>query len=325
MAEIIQYKLDLKDKKILHELDSDSRQPSSRIAKKIGLSTEVVNYRIKKLEQENIITQYQVIIDLSKLNIIQFKLLLSLQHMSSDKLNSIIKELKLNNSVKWVASCNGNWELLISCESSKLEEIEPLKNKILSLFDNTINNKAMSIAVGAEVYARDYLLDTKSKQDRTRILVSGEKDSKLDDLDIKILKQLAENARKPIIDIAEDLKISERIVNYRIKQLIIKKIITGFRIALNYDKLGIKFFKTFIHLDNPKESRVQSLLAHLRSNKNIIHNVNVLGNWDLEPEFEVYSQEEFNSLLNNLKDKFSDIIKTIDIITITKEHKFIYL
>jgi DNA-binding Lrp family transcriptional regulator len=324
MVEIKKYRLDLKDRKILFELDSDCRQPFSRIAKKVGLSTEVVNYRIKKLEQENIITQYQVVIDLSKLKIVQFKLLLSFQHMNSDKLNSIIQELKANKSVKWVASCNGRWELLVSCETSKLEDIEPLKNKILSLFENNINNKALSIAVGAEVYRRDYILESKVRQNRIRILVSGEAPAKLDELDIDILRHLSENARKPIVDIASELKTSERVINYRLKQLIKRSIITGFRIAINYEKLGIKFFKTFIHLDNPRESRVKSLIDYFKLNKNIIHNVNVLGNWDVEPEFEVYSQEEFNNLLNDLRNRFSDIIKTIDIITITKEHKFVY-
>ena len=125
--------------------------------------------------------------------------------------------------------------------------------------------------------------------------------------------------------IAHDIKTSERVVNYRIRQLIKREIITGFRIAINYGKLGINFYKTFIYLDNPRKERVQSLISYFRNNKNIIHNVNVLGNWDLEPEFEVYSEREFNEILSEIKNKFSDIIKSLDIITISKEHKFVYL
>ena len=40
--------LDLKDKKILFELDFDARQSYSEIAKKVRLSKQVVEYRIKK-------------------------------------------------------------------------------------------------------------------------------------------------------------------------------------------------------------------------------------------------------------------------------------
>lgn len=44
----------------------------------------------------------------------------------------------------------------------------------------------------------------------------------------------------------------------------------------------------------------------------------------MEPEFEVFSEKEFDNILIDIKDKFSDIIKKIDIITITKEHKLEY-
>ena len=63
----------------------------------------------------------------------------------------------------------------------------------------------------------------------------------------------------------------------------------------------------------------------MQQQQNVIHDGIVFGNWDLEPEFEVFSENEFNNILKNIKDQFSDIIKKIDIITITKEHKFIYL
>ncbi|MBT6955719.1 Lrp/AsnC family transcriptional regulator, partial [archaeon] len=92
--------LDLKDRKILSELDKDCRQPNSTIAKKVGLSTEVVSYRIKRLEQEKIITQYQVALNLSKLGVIQFRVLLSFQHITSGELEKKISKLKENKNVK---------------------------------------------------------------------------------------------------------------------------------------------------------------------------------------------------------------------------------
>lgn len=319
-----EYKLDLKDRKILYELDKDCRQSASQIAKKVQLSQEVVNYRIKKLEEEQIITQYQVAINLSKLGIIQFKILLSFQHMDSLKLNKIISELKKNKNIKWIVSCKGNWDLLIALEAEDLKEIDSLKDETLSVFEGYIDKKAISICTYAEVYDRDYFLD-KNNANRTRILVSNDKKEKIDELDFKILKQLAENARKPIVDIAVELKENARVINYRIRQLSKKGLIAGFRIAINYQKLGLQFYKTFIYLDNPEEKRISDFMRYLRNNKKVIHNLKVLGNWDFEPEFEVYSEGEFNSILNDLRDKFSDIIRTIGIITIDKEHKFVYL
>lgn len=318
------YVVDLKDKKILRELDADARQSCSTIAKKIGLSTEVVNYRIKKLEHEKIITQYQLIVNLSQLNILQFKLCISFQHITSNKLYEIISEIKKMNAVKWIVSCKGNWDLLISLETNSLENMDSLKEEVLSYFEGYINQKSISILVEAQTYDRNYLTSDKNILNRSRIIMKKSKSVNLDELDIIILKKLSENARKSIIDIANELDSTPRIINYRIKQLRKNNIILGFKIALNYSKLGIQFYKTFIYLDNAKKERLKSLINYFEYNKNIIHHVKVLGSWDLEPEFEVYSEKEFDDIIIKIKNDFADIIKKIDIITISAEHKFVY-
>jgi len=318
------YNLDLKDKRLLYELDFNSRQSNAQIAKKIGLSTEVVNYRIKRLEKENIITKYLLIVNLYKLGIMQFKICLSFAHLKSEKINLIIEKIKQKKEAKWVVSTKGNWDLIISLETDSLEHIDSLKDEIVSMFGDSINKKAISILVEAQTHNKNFLLEDKTQIHESRIIMKKDKLVKLDELDLKILKSLSENSRKPIVDIAHELKSTVRIVNYRIKQLQKNKIILGYKIAINYEKLGIDFFKTFIYLDNPKKERVKSLIQFFSAHKNVIHHVKVLGNWDLEPEFEVASEEEFYKILDKIKDEFSDIIKDVDIITISREHKFVY-
>ena len=44
--------LDLKDRKILYQLDLNARQSNAEIAKKTRLSKDAVGYRIKKLEEQ---------------------------------------------------------------------------------------------------------------------------------------------------------------------------------------------------------------------------------------------------------------------------------
>lgn len=48
-------KLNLKDRKILSILDMNARTPLSQIAKQVGLSREVVHYRIQQLEKKGAI------------------------------------------------------------------------------------------------------------------------------------------------------------------------------------------------------------------------------------------------------------------------------
>ena len=82
-------KLNLKDQKILYALEFNARATISQIAKQVRLSKEVTNYRIKRLEKEDIIDSYKTIFNLYNLDkdyyIILFKI----------KYNNIIKKIYL--------------------------------------------------------------------------------------------------------------------------------------------------------------------------------------------------------------------------------------
>jgi len=315
---------DNKDIKILYELHQDARTPSSRIAKKLRLSQEVVNYRIKQLEKHNIITNYQLIVNLAKLGVFQFKICLSLQHINSSKFKEIIELLEKHKAVKWIAACKGNWDLIISLEADSIESIDLIKFDILELFEEHINRKAVSIMVNSGVLDRTYLIDGRPPQNQYREIMKESKKVTIDKTDLLILEELSKNSRLPIIDLASKCKTTVRVTHSRLKRLMKEKVITGSKVAINYQKLNISFYKMFVYLDKPKKERIKELDSYLQRHPNAVHYVKVLCNWDLEPEFEVYSEDEFNEILTDIKDKFSDIVKTIDVISIFREYKFVY-
>ncbi len=95
--------MDLKDKRILYQLDLNARQTNTQIAKKVGLSKDVVNYRIKSLEKEGIITGYYTIIDTSKVGYFSFRVYLKLIDSTPVKEEEIINFLI--NSKKNIFHC----------------------------------------------------------------------------------------------------------------------------------------------------------------------------------------------------------------------------
>ena len=58
-------KLDVKDRRILLALDMSARKPDSSIAKIVGLSKQLTNYRIKRLEKKGIIKSLYIFIQSS--------------------------------------------------------------------------------------------------------------------------------------------------------------------------------------------------------------------------------------------------------------------
>ena len=70
----------LKDRKLLLALDMDARAPDSSIAKIVGLSKQLTNYRIKRLEKHEIVLSYYPVIDHTKLGLQLYRIALKLEH-----------------------------------------------------------------------------------------------------------------------------------------------------------------------------------------------------------------------------------------------------
>jgi len=57
---------------------------------------------------------------------------------------------------------------------------------------------------------------------------------------------------------------------------------------------------------------------------NFTYWVKVIGSWDMEHEIEVANMKEFYNILNDIRNKFSDIIQTMDSVMVIKEHKLVH-
>src|SRR3989338_7242214 len=90
-------KLDLIDKKILHELDKDARASYSDIAKKTRVAKETVKYRINNLLKHKILLGFYTVLDYSKLGLNVYRFYLHLQNVTPEKeqeISSFISDLR---------------------------------------------------------------------------------------------------------------------------------------------------------------------------------------------------------------------------------------
>jgi len=310
-------KLDVKDKKILAELDKNSRQPLSRIAKKVRLSKEAVYYRIKNLEKKNIITGYATTVSLAKLGLTHIKSLIKFQNTNKEKKQEIINYFVSDKNTNWVASCYGSYDLIVGFVVRSLQEFEHIKDDYLNKYNQYIALNDISIMLEGYLYGRKYF---GGREQEIKEYVGKPGDLKPDKQTIRILELLSTNTRIKTTELASRLRTTARIIAYKIKQLEKQGIIQKYTISINHALLGINFFKSFIYLKNTEKKN--ELFSYLSMQKNCLHNVDVLSKWNLEPEFEVFSNQEYYSIIEDLKDKFSESIKTSDTILISKEHKF---
>src|SRR3989338_5075765 len=143
-------KLDLRDRKIMLELDTDSSQSLTRIAKKLNLSKEVVAYRIKRLEEEGIIVNYITLSHFAKVGYIHFKLYIKYGHISEDVKKVVIDYLLKLDSIGWLASSDGIFDLMLSIRFRTVFEFEDFKDSFFEKYDSYFYRVEFAILTEAE-------------------------------------------------------------------------------------------------------------------------------------------------------------------------------
>jgi DNA-binding Lrp family transcriptional regulator len=303
------YKLDLKDRKILYELDLNCRQSNAQIGKKVGLKRDVVGYRIKKLEDEGIIKNYWTLIDTFKLGYDVFRIYLNFQYVSSDLKNKIIKYF-VDYPNSWVVvSEKSEIDLDVVVWVKDIFEFYQFWEKTLDKYEDYFSKHAISIYIQGIVYKKSYLLSDNNIKHNREIdrLTCGGKSIIIDNLDYNLLNELAVNARAPLIELAEKLGCSSQSVNYRIKNLIKSGVIKAFRVDIDLSKLGLKRFKIDIYL---KDHKLKKPVLDYLKNKPYLEFMNLAIGWaDLEPEFVVNKFDELYKILEDIDSKFPGAIK----------------
>ncbi|MCX6815581.1 MAG: Lrp/AsnC family transcriptional regulator [Candidatus Aenigmarchaeota archaeon] len=313
-------KLDEKDKKILLELDTDAAQSLKKIAKKLRTTKEVISYRIKQLEEKGIITSYIGIYHMTKLGLTHYKMNIKFSHITEEKKKEIIDYLLKEKRFLWLALSEGEFDLMFAVHMPSIFEFERFKDQLFSKFDSYFQRSSFAIMTEAEAYPRQYILGTKNPARRPFLFCEPVERVPIDEDDWKIITALSMNGHASSNEIAKMTGLTERIVRYRKSLLEKKGLIVGYKLVIDYRKLGNMFFKCFIKLQNANEKHLHSLRMYARQHPNVVHWLRVLGEWDLELEIEVPSVDKFYEISNDLRNRFSGIIQTLNTVLVTEEH-----
>jgi len=309
--------IDLKDKKILFELEQNARQSFSKLAKKVRLSKETLFHRIKSLEKKKIINGYLAEINIYKLGYQFFPLLLKFQNSTPSKEKEVMNFLQNHKSVAWLTVCEGNWDINLTLLTNNNLELKKFFDKFNEKFAKFLAKKELMITSEIHYFKRSFFLDKSSKE--TISLSSEGQIKKLDETNKKIISILGNNARTPLIEIANKLKITAKTVASRIKKLEKEKILQGSRAFIDVTKLGYKFYKTWFSLNNCSKEQQQKLFSYFKNNPHITWATKLLGSFDLSIELEVSSTQKFREIIEEIKKNFSSLIKNHESIMIFEE------
>lgn len=313
-------KLDLKDNKILYQLDIHARQSNAEIAKKVRLSKDAIGYRIKKLEEQGIIRGYRAVIDSSRLGYLFYRVFFNLMDMQPAKLEELIDLLKNQKNVWWIAKLDGAWNFVFAIWVKSNREFNDFYHKLGLKFRQNIKERLICPMVSYKNISRRYLLENKQESKITSI-GDGEK-QEVDQTDLKILKFLAENARTPLIDIAHELKVDSMTIYHRIKKIEDKGIIQEYKVDLDSRKLGRDFYSVKMNLRDV--SQIKKVKSFILTIPDVTATTEAIGSYDIEFDLEVENSERYFKILEDLETRF-DFIREIIYFRVLKNYKILYM
>jgi len=119
----------------------------------------------------------------------------------------------------------------------------------------------------------------------------------IDLFDLKILKVLNKDARKPYKAIAEELGVSDATIRNRINRMLKEGVIKQFNVLVDYHKLG-RIIKAFIGL-RVQPPKLKEIVEHLIKNPDVQVLYRTTGEVDLFVEVIFKDMDELNGFLES--------------------------
>ena len=133
--------LDEKDKKILKELQKDARQNIVDIEKKTGLGRDVIAYRIKKMEERDVIRQHHTVINPQKIGYPLYSYVMFVcYNFSPEEEKRFVNYLKRQKNIVYVAKNSGKFDFTIGVCAKNYKEFDEIIREIRQEFPEMIKD-----------------------------------------------------------------------------------------------------------------------------------------------------------------------------------------
>ncbi|UCD13280.1 MAG: AsnC family transcriptional regulator [Thermoplasmatales archaeon] len=316
--------LDSKDHKIIYHLFLNSRESLSSIGKKVGLPKTVIKYRVDRLVKENIIQNFNAMIDVFKLGYSVYRLNLVFQYASPEKEKEIIDYFTDYKNTWSAASAKGRYDFTATILVKNPNEFYSFYEETLKRYRYYLKEIDFSQLYEKFGYKHATLFTESSHSDEKayEYRYTGQI-ADIDNVDYQILCLLARNSRIPSIEIAKKINMTSTTIINRITKLINMGIIQRYSISVDTNKLGFKPFNVNLSLRN--YDKKNHIISYLSSIPFIWEIHKAVGGYDLELSIFTLNFEHFHELMEDIRNKFPEDITNYDYLYVTKIHKTNFL
>ncbi|MFA5796486.1 MAG: Lrp/AsnC family transcriptional regulator [Candidatus Woesearchaeota archaeon] len=301
------YKLDLKDKKILHELDFNARQSYSELAKKVWLSKQGTEYRVNNLIKKGIITRFYPVINVPKLGYFYCRISIIWQNVGPEELKKIYEDVKADTRVFWIFEVQGEFDFFCGLWCRTLTDFRYFVDEFMVKYSRYVKTHLENIATDVVHYEHRYLLGVQATEE-IHIAESPVR-IPLDELDKQILILLAEDARTSLVTLGQKLKEHPKTIAYRIQRMEKQQLIEKYRIGIDHNALGYTYYKIFLNISDFNHQELRKLKEFIKNHPAtiyLIEGINLHG--DLDFEMMIKDNQELFDFIKLLRKEFPKIV-----------------
>jgi Lrp/AsnC family leucine-responsive transcriptional regulator len=332
--------LDLADRRILFELDCNSRQNLSELSRRVRLGRDLVAYRMEKLQDQGVLKRCSLMINPYKLGLTVYKTYLRLE-TTKGRVQELIHFLDQHPSTYWLAEATGEWDLVFSILARTPKEFYDFQDRVFSSFRDIILGFNVYTLVNYWWFPKKYLLGNNWQEERLKMRQSesappssqgwgfhtpaftfGETPNQylVDEIESKLLSELSRNARLSFAELGERLNVSPTVAKYRLEKLQDLGVVAGFRVDIDRTALGMAMFKVLVHLRDYDAGKEAEFSEFCRTHPHISCYIQQIGSHIIEFEVEASGYEEFNQIVDEVKERFSKYIRSFDFMHVRKDY-----
>jgi DNA-binding Lrp family transcriptional regulator len=141
------YKIDQIDYHILRKLEKNSRIPLIDVAKDLDMSIDVVRYRIRCMEEENIIRTYTIQLDYDKIGYTFYLLSLNFTNLTYENEKKIQYFFDSNKNIRFAYRAAGQQEVTVEVITREIDEFQQVLDSIRNRFYDILENYAYLIVI----------------------------------------------------------------------------------------------------------------------------------------------------------------------------------
>jgi Lrp/AsnC family transcriptional regulator, leucine-responsive regulatory protein len=300
-------KIDNLDLKILSILDWEARLPASRIAKRVHSNKDVVASRIRKLEKNKVILQYYPILNLAKLGYQTHRLNFDTDELSSANEDEFVRFLDKEIGCGLIYKMDSMYQYGVYLWTRSPYDVENALSRIKEFLGSRLQRYRYSLLCAISQYPKDAIFGRTFHA--RKCLIADFNPVPYDEEDLKILRELAKDARLSTMDIGRRIGVPQQTVHYRMRSLEKKKVILGYRAEIVIQALGFEHYAFEPMLKDPSESALFEKWAN--TDPHVTWFETGIGGVDMDFVLEAKDRNDLERQLNDLRKRFPHIKKLL--------------